>query len=64
LFSGKSAVEVDFLEVKDEDISGVPAQNIFASSSTSDDIDSVDNDDDNTNIEIDNDKVEFWKFEI
>jgi hypothetical protein len=42
LFSGKSAVEVDFPEVKDEDISGVPAQNIFASSSISDNIDSLD----------------------
>jgi hypothetical protein len=63
-FSGKSDVEVDFPEVKDEDFLGVPAQNIFSSPSTSDDIDSVDIDDDNTNIEIDNDQVEFLQFEI
>ncbi|EFX69699.1 hypothetical protein DAPPUDRAFT_328859 [Daphnia pulex] len=64
LFSEMSDVEVDFPETANEDFSGVSAQNIFSSPSTSDDIDSVDNDDNNTNIEIENDHEEFWHFEI
>ena len=49
-FSDMSDVEVDFPEVEEQDFSNAPAEDIFSSSSLSDDIDSLDNDDDNTTI--------------
>lgn len=63
LYSDMSDVELDFAEFE-EDFSDALAQDNISSSSTRDDIDLLDEDDDNTAIEIENDQVEFLQFEV
>lgn len=55
LYSDMSDVELDFAEVEEEDFSDALAQDIISSSLTRDDIDLLDENDDNTTIEIEND---------
>ncbi|KZR99577.1 Uncharacterized protein APZ42_004498 [Daphnia magna] len=64
LYSDMSDVELDFAEVEEEDFSDALAQDIISSSLTRDDIDLLDENDDNTTIEIENDQVEFLQFEV
>ena len=63
LYSDMSDVELDFAEFEEE-FSDALAQDNIPSSSTRDDIDLLDEDDDNTAIEIENDQVEFLQFEV